>query len=521
MKTIRLPFLAVRPGVLGLAALLLAACAPMPPTGGLAPPVRVAPAPVAAKALAADERCGGALEAQTWALWDAQGRKFLREQLIGARLLRAGDSYALYDMQTYFHNIEAMAERCQRTERLVQLADDLMPLLGAQQPLPGKPDQRGWVCQGGAICNARNKLINTEVSLDSVQGLGLMSALAGALARSPDPQARAHPFIGQTVQASVAHLLRWGDASARRDWQRRLGAQPQDVKDGSSALFFTDYLLWQIAVYANVAGVAVQQPELMRSLGIERATQNELAQNIDLLLRFFRARLSLATIDSPRLGRVRVADLDRGFWRLRAENRYAGYTGTTPPALCRPGGNGMQAQLMVDAKDIAPVADLGWDFSHARRLVHALDALGQNRPALQAWYGLPSVALPPADLPQAFAAQLLAKVWNGDAHAPLFANYWSGANGWYRVAYDNGTGYCYAGYPPFGLSDSFATGGYATWAQYYPLIGELARTLLNRSASSQPDDQAFIRTHFPNLSATASASSRMLTQLMFWPSLIR
>ena len=51
---------------------------------------------------------------------------------------------------------------------------------------------------------------------------------------------------------------------------------------------------------------------------------------------------------------------------------------------------------------------------------------------------------------------------NGDATQPLFSNYWSGVNGWYRVAYDNGADQCREGYPPYGLTDSFPTGGYLT-----------------------------------------------------------
>ena len=55
--------------------------------------------------------CGGALEATIWALWQRRGLPFLRDQLIAKRLQGNGDTYALYDMQTFFDNLAALAER--------------------------------------------------------------------------------------------------------------------------------------------------------------------------------------------------------------------------------------------------------------------------------------------------------------------------------------------------------------------------------------------------------------------------
>ncbi|MNX89051.1 hypothetical protein D3C86_1210500 [compost metagenome] len=468
----------------------------------------------------AEDRCGGALEAKIWALWDAQGRTNLRKELIGTRLLGQGDTYALYDIQVYFHNLEAMAERCQRVDRLMQLADDLMPAFDALQPLSEQsPADIGWVCKGGAVCNARNKLINKEVMLVSVQGLGLMSALAGALARSPDAQARTHPFVRQTVKTAVAHLRRWGDSTARLNWQRLTGAKSQDSEDASSALLFTDKPLWQLAIYANLAGIGARQPDLLQDIGLTRTVQRDLAQNIDLLLRLFKARVTLSTRDSLELGRVTVADVDRGFWSLYPDYRYAGYEGAERPATCRDGAYG-SAQLLMNAKSIKPVS-VGWDFSHARRLVQVMNALDLNAQALRTWYALSPSAIPPSDLTKAFAAQLLVAIWNGNVQAPLFKNYWGGFNGWYRVAYDDGTGRCVGGIPPFGLSDSFVTGGYADWARYYPKIHELALNVLKLSKSDQTEDRQFIRTHYKGLSDIASPANRMLNQLMFWPSLIQ
>lgn len=516
----------------------LAACKTAPPSPAL--PAQVTQPPPDAVQMAQTEgvyACGGAVEARTWQLWDAQGRPWMNAQQVQARLLERGDTYALYDIQIIFHNLQAMAQRCGRTARLVQLADDLLPLFDALQPLPGgAPDDLAWVCRGGAVCNERNRLVNTEVMLVSLQGLGLLSALARDLATSPDVQARAHPLIGKTVHASLQHLQRWGGHKQRQQWMQLAGASATDVKDGSSALFFTDKPLWQMAVYANLAGIAAVQPQWFAQVRPGSAVHESLSANLRVLLRFFERRVTLAEVDSTLLGRVQVADLDAGFWRLYADSRFAGYSGSQPPATCipevpnadkdagkvaSPGPVRLRAQLNLDPRSVRPVHDLGWDVSHARRLVQFLDAVTANRHAIAAWWGIAPQALPAPDLGRAFAAQLLTKVWNGDVHAPLFANYWSGANGWYRVAYDNGTGACYAGYPPFGLSNSFPTGGYAIWGAYYPVIDDLARSIYALADSADPAAVAFIRQYYGGLSAAASANSRMVTQLMFWPTLVR
>ena len=70
--------------------------------------------------------CGGTVEAVVWKLWDSQGRSFLRNELLASQLIKQRDSYALYDIQEYLHNLEAMTQRCGRTGRLIQLADDLI-----------------------------------------------------------------------------------------------------------------------------------------------------------------------------------------------------------------------------------------------------------------------------------------------------------------------------------------------------------------------------------------------------------
>lgn len=471
-------------------------------------------------------RCGGELEEAIWRLWENQGREVLRLQLIEERLVKQGDTYALYDIQIYFHNLVDLANRCQRPERMHQMADSLMPLLSKLERLPNNQSQRGWVCKGGLVCNHRNRLINSEVMLVSVQGLGLLSSLAQIMSSSNVQSVRNHVFVAEVAKVSAEHILRWWtDANARANWLPSLSALPVDVKADSSALFFTDKSLWMITIYANLAGLYLQQPALSKLLSSEQL--QEISNAMRSALALFKTRTTFRTVFSHNEKWSNeqteiTASIDEGFWRLYPENRYAGYTGTLPPAACHKLSDGVsKPQLNVDPKDVPIVANLGWDFSHARRLVQALSALEINRNAIKLVYKLNTQDLLELYTEKAFAKQLVTQVWNGDLEAPLFSNYWSGANGWYRVAYDNGTGLCYAGYPPYSLSDAFAYGGYATWAKHYPVIGEIAQSIYMLSISQNQNDRQYIKKNMPGLALTNALHNRAHTQLMFWPTLVQ
>ncbi|HRH91232.1 MAG TPA: hypothetical protein PLW01_04885 [Agitococcus sp.] len=468
-------------------------------------------APIQSTPTVDDFTCGGSIESATWKLWEQRGLPFLRERLIGVRLQEQGDTYALYDMQTYFDSLVALAQRCQRFERMQQMADALMPLFERLEALPSNSTQRAWICRGGAICNTRNRLINTEVMLVSVQGLGLLSHLAQVMAANKRDSVRSHPFVAATGQTAAQHLMRWGDVAKRTYWQRLTQASPSDVKDSnSSELFFTDHTLWMIDIYANLAGIYVHRPDLAQAL--LKGQQRAMADAMRDALQFFKARTTWKP--QSRMNGVQGAEVDAGYWRLYVDFRYAGYSGEEPPAVCiKQADGGYQALLKVDARAVPVVTDLGWDISHARRLVHVLLALDQNRDAIKKIYALDDHDLVMPNLTKAFAAQLLGKVWNGDKQHPLFANYWNGTNGWYRVAYDNGTGQCHEGYPPFGLTNSFTTGGYATWGRYYVAIKELGQSLYNIALSKSDKDQTFVRQYYRDLLDPYS-------QLMFWPTLI-
>lgn len=474
-----------------------------------------------ASAAEGDFRCGGDVEASTWALWDEFGRPFMHDQLLRDALRDKGDAYALYDFQTYSVNLAELAVRCGRTPRLQELSE----LIGAAYDEltmlpPNVGGGLGWLCRGGRVCNASNRLAGTEVKLTSTQFLALATRVAFELERQGAQDSKTREFIQRTVRVAAAHLERWHAGQDPMKIDKRRPAAAKAINNASSELFFSDIDLWTLVIHAQISGLLDARPALRAQLPDE-AVIDRWREGVGGLLRLFVSRTMIAQVTLPGGQQAPAAQVDRGYWRLHRDSRYASYEKPEKPVVCEVDERGARKVRVVVPLDQVPVRDdIGWDFSHARRLVHAADALDRHRDAMTRIYSLPASALPPAGLARAYATQLLSAVWNGDKQRPLFANFWSGANGWYRVAYDSGSGGCSEGYPPFGLSDAFATGGFITWRRWYPLLGQLGERLYAVSRSSEPQDRRFTETYYAGLTLKASPASRKLNELMFWPTLV-
>lgn len=498
---------------MGLAALMLAPAASFPSLAKAAPPATQ----VQDKS---NYVCGGSLEKETWQIWDQFGKAYLANTL-EKRLVGQGDTYALYDLQTAFHNLHDMAVRCKRIDRQREFARLLGKAYSQLEPESGQPDRRQWICRGGRECTATNRLANTEVVLTSAQYLGFITAVANELHRVAPGDAESNAFAQKTARIAVEHLLRWGDPKAQKKIRRYLAAGPSDVVDGGPPLFLTDKTLWQLMMYANVAGMVQRDDSLRRNLNLNDQEWAQLGNDARLLMQFVQRRITTELARTADGSAVTVADLDAGYWRYYASNRYAAYDGNAKPVVCRKDEDGKQrAERVVAADEVPILPNIGWDFSHARRLVHFFDAIERNRGAIEKVFSAAARAMPPREINQAFAWQLYVKIWNQDKRHPLFSNYFSGANGWYRVALDTATGSCSEGYSPYGLTDSFATGGYATWGKWVPSINVLARQLYAATLSAESHDKDFINSYYSDLGESASNQTRERQQIMFWPTLV-
>ncbi len=415
-----------------------------------------------------------------------------------------------------------MAQRCQRRERQSELVEAVKLAYAQLSPAPGGKSGQAWICRGGAVCNSKNKLINTEIILNSAQFLAFAASAVNGLARN-EASDKNKSLAEETARIALQHLQRWDSPDTRLSLRNRIAAQPGDVKNGSSALFLLDIDLWKISIYADLAGILVNHSGLRAAVEFDDIQEKAAREQLELLLKLFRSRTLLTEAVEPDGKHVAVADLDRGFERLYADNRYASYSGAEPPVNCLTVSgepNQKKIKVQIDASSLPPVNSVGWDISHARRLVHLFDAIERNRSALQAVFGLSDQSLPSRQVMASFARQLRVKVWNQDQDYPLFTNYYSGTNGWYRVAYDNGTGRCVEGYPPYGLSDSFPSGGYATWGVWDSRLSLLGRRLYGLTQSDSKVDREFIKTYYRQYSNATSINGRLVYEMMFWPTLI-
>jgi hypothetical protein len=469
--------------------------------------------------------CGGEVEDKIWASWDGRMRDYLQRRLLQERLLKKGDGDALYDFQTYTHNLVSMAQRCNRKKRLSEIAKLISTAYEALEPGTQFSPGRRWICRSGGRCDHNERLHNTEVMLNSVQFLGIASSVANALVTSNAPlNDEDRLFVRDTLRIATEHLLRWGDGAAIGRIQKAMEAKPQDIKNGSSSLFFGDKHLWMITIYAELAGIIdTKQRRDSVAIALSEAENTHLKRHFGNLLQFFSARISFQRTANDRSGNAKLADLDRGYWRLYDDNSYAGYENDEKPVVCERAENGksdVQLTVRIPPDAVPKRQDTGWDISHARRLVPALDSLQRNRKAIQRTFLLDDAQLPASELTSAFANTLVSVIWNGDKDRPLFSNYWSGANGWFRVAYGRARGKCREGYPPYGMTGSFLTGGYITWARNKPIIGVLGRRFYELTSSPDDDALQFIVKYYPDWGPAANAEKKALMNMMFLPSLV-
>lgn len=446
---------------------------------------------------------GGKVHRKALELWDSHYRDYWTKQ-IQQRLIEQGDVYVLYDVQIGgLQSFVEMNRRCGDAQVLREVAAILSPTFAQLRPIAGENSTNGWVCTGGTICPAYN-LMDKEVPLCSSQFLGLLGAVATAMTEAiPAHQLTETDknFLAQTYNTIAVHLNRWFDRSYFSSVSRRAAISQEDIKDGSSRFFFTDRDLWYLTALSDFSDL---HQKGVRASGEDGKTAfAELLQKkegIGKAFDLFLTRLSLTpTASGP------AADLDKGYWRLFFDNRYALYTGDQKPVIWVKKADGnfeMETQVPWDSSYLSK--DAGWDISHARRLVPALEAFARNGENIRELWGYDREEFDTPAIRKAFANQMVEKIWNKDLEYPLFTNYWSGDNGWYRVAYAAHTGRQFSGYPPYGLSNSIPEGGYPIWSTAHPTLGAIFRRLYELANSEDPEAQEFMSKHYSALILTGN-----------------
>ena len=387
------------------------------------------------------------------------------------------------------------------------MADLLRPVFNSLETLrfPNEHHQ-WWVCRGGSLCTKANRCLGKEVLLVSLQGLGLLTDLASRLAVHSNSSHRQHSFVVLTARAAQSHLERMATPTLRDSLRWRLRAKPEDVKANSSALLFTSFDIWRYTIAINTAVLRAEswQPS--------KAVRGMVRDTADL----FAKRTTIdPTSSSPR------AILDAHFWDRRADHAYSGYEGAVSPVKCVKHEGQLRPVPRNPTIPRQPVSGMGWDISHARRLVPLFDAVERNGFQARSTFDFPVGLLPSRQVTDAYANQLVDVIWNQDPKYPLFANYWGGANGWHRVAYKPGNGSCRLGNPPSGLSSAIAQGGFLTWAKTSPPLRKLSKRLFEWSNSIFLYDQKTTSKYYSKLIVPdAVHASKQYGKLQFLSSLV-
>ena len=441
---------------------------------------------------------------------------------IKKRLFQDGDVYVLYDVQIGgLQSFVEMTRRCKDTEQIAELVALLSPVFSLLKPVSSADNSTGWICSGGSICTAYG-FIGKEVPLCSVQFLGLLGALATNVSENIPPDQRTmaeKSFLSKAFNTMAIQLNRWFSAGYFRSVDKRLQITAADLKDGNSEHFFSDKDLWYLTVLSDLS--ELRQSATQPASDDGKKAFEDLQNKKDGIKKIFDLFLARTFLSPSSQGQR--AEIDKGFWKYYFDNRYAGYTGMNAPVTWEKGSDGkaeMNTQVKWDSTYLAQ--DVAWDISHSRRLVPAFETFVRNRQNIKAVWGYDNPAFDPVALRQAYANQVVEKIWNGNINYPLFSNFWSGDNGWYRVAYANQTGRQFVGYPPFGMNTSMPKGGYPVWGAFNSTLRIIFKNIFELTQSDDATATSFMSRYYQGLSGKKpnDASERRIQDLSFLSDLV-
>ena len=454
--------------------------------------------------------------------WNSHYRDYFASE-IKKRLFQNGDVYVLYDVQIVgLQSFVEMTRRCKDTQQIAELVDLLSPVLSELKPIPSANNSTGWICSGGQICKDYN-LLGNEVKLCSSQFLGLLGAVATSVSENipPSQQTMAEKtFLTNTYNTMAVHLNRWCTETYFNRVNELLHMTSADIKDGNSKNFFTDIDLWSLTALSDLS--ELHQSGILPASEDGKKAFEELQNKKDGIKKIFDLFLARTFLTKSSKG-VR-AEIDKGYWRYYRDNSYAKYTGSESPVSWEKDSNGewkMITQVKWDSTYIAQ--DAAWDISHARRLVPALETFVRNQENIKAVWGYDNPAFDAIALRQAYANQVVEKIWNGNINYPLFSNFWSGDNGWYRVAYAAAqTGRRFPGYSPNGLNSSMPTGGYPVWGAFDPTLKIIFRNIYELSQTNDSKAKSFISQYYKGLFGNSSnnTSIKPIQSLSFLSDLV-
>lgn len=416
--------------------------------------------------------------------WEGpRGKSYWKEVIVTS--LNRGDTYALYNTQINTINLIQGADGCGFYDYINDLVDVYLTaydylvstdvykvnMSGFFEYFTLSPPSKMWI--------HNNALSGTEIVLNSAQFLSAIVRLIYIIEKIPEFKRtyKMREFVDKYYPVVLDHYKRWvlGEGIFQvRGW----GCNPKlrynhfdFIKKKLNREFYPDANLAHIT-YCNLAtdidlfiiyGV-VELVYLNKKNSdkyfIDLFTRSSFDEYISISTNFIINNSSQVIILNDFKGK-KVEGLIFGGndWYQYPDMAYSCYTGESFP----------------NNDNICRAINTSWDISHARRLVHIFTGLYEK-------------GLLGRNMIMRLSNQILYKVFDGDFLYPKFSNYLGGANGWYRVNYNNRPGF---GYAPYDLSISIPTGGYFFLSKYDLNFIPLRERLLEIFLSNNPEEINF------------------------------
>ena len=267
---------------------------------------------------------------------------------------------------------------------------------------------------------------------------------------------------GRYVETGMNHAR-----FVKKKLQRSLG----DGRSPSYCNGVTDTDMWIIAGAANL--LAATQDALPGNI-FPPEKRNQYKKYVRTGAQLLQSRITYKSLQDWSGKTVKGANFDLGAWDDHPGHAYAGLEIRAFPKQYAENGITFKAH------------DVGWDLSHARRFVHVFGALYANREII-------GLDFSDRVFMRRLTNQFLYCAFNGDLSRPIFTNFMDGSNGWFRVNYENRTGF---GYGPWDMSITALTGGYGFWAAYNADVGKLYAALLAMLSSDDKGRRTHVKKHY-------------------------
>lgn len=349
--------------------------------------------------------------------------------------------------------------------------------------------------------------VGTEATLPATQFLYAVARLVRMIGEMSSPSTELLSFVNESVPILSSHYRRWLQRETGgpgifqvKGWGCNSGTfdHQEHVENLRHRRYGTDYFSADVSTsYCNavtdtdlwiIAGIAelyAASKDGQNVLDISSADSTLFESHVKAGIDLIESRHDLGELNDPKGGKTDGAVFDRGAFDDHPDVKYAGFNETGPGCDTCPSSCTDVCPQFPGWKDVNdktprvppnPVTGIGWDLSHARRLVSVFDSLRRQRHLFNA-------SFPRAEHEAHYARQLAYGVWNGDESDPKFSTYFDGTNGWYRVNYSGRVAF---GYAPFAMTETAITCGYGFWNAHDARL-EKAMSVTQTKYASQRD----------------------------------